>query len=105
MDPLILLVWFLDDGSARDDCYAGKLNTQGFSKEENNLLKNYLLKWKIESNIVLHSRKKNQYYLYIPTKGYRVLMELISKKILAEIPSMEYKLNIKYKPRNDWGNL
>jgi len=33
-NPLVLATFYMDDGSVRNDCYAGKLATQGFSQEE-----------------------------------------------------------------------
>jgi hypothetical protein len=38
VDPLVVAVWYMDDGSIRNDCYAGKIASQGFTKEENELL-------------------------------------------------------------------
>jgi hypothetical protein len=47
MHPMVLATFFMDDGSVRDDCYAGKIATQGFTLVENNLLCEYLAKWNI----------------------------------------------------------
>ena len=111
MNPLVLAVFFMDDGSVRSDSYAGKLATQSFcffllskkkqgNKEENELLCSYLKKWNIDCNVVFHSREKNQYYLAIPAKSFGVLVKEI-ESIVREIPEMCYKLNYQRKPRND----
>lgn len=100
MNPILLAVFFMDDGSVRNDCYAGKLATQGFSKNEQHLLNNYLLKWNLKCQLVLHSRKKSQYYITIPATTFRNLV-LNIEAIVNEIPEMAYKLNYLCKPRND----
>ena len=92
MDPILLAVWFMDDGSARDDCYAGNIATQCFSLDENHLLQEYLKKWGIGSNISKHTEASGQYYLYIPSKSFGKLIEII-EPIVREIPAMVYKLN------------
>ncbi len=91
LDPILLAVWFMDDGSARSDCYAANLATQCFSLEEHHLLKDYLKKWDINCNIVKHSKKSGQYYLYIPRQAFPRLVEIIEPTV-SEIPDMVYKL-------------
>ncbi len=103
-DPLLLAVFFMDDGSVRNDCYAGKLATQGFSKEENQLLASYFKKWDIECKVVVHNRSKNQYYLSIPATSFGTLVQEI-RETVKEIPEMLYKLNDQNKPRNDLGKV
>jgi hypothetical protein len=103
LNSLVLTSWFLDDGDVRDNCYAGKLATQCFSKDENVLLCQYLEKWGIGAKVVLFHRKKNQYYISLPARNYAFgkLIEIIESDV-SQIPTMKYKLNRKrYKPRND----
>jgi hypothetical protein len=100
MLPILLAVFFMDDGSVRNDCYAGKLATQGFTLDANHLLCSYLLKWNIECKVVPHKKSKNQYYISIPAKSFRNLVMQI-EPIVNEIPEMKYKLNDQHKPRND----
>lgn len=100
MNPLVLAVWFLDDGSVRNDSYSGKIATQCFDIIQINILKAYLLKWDIDCNIVLHKKSKNQYYISIPSKSFIKLVKYI-EEIVNHIPDMTYKLNEKLKPRND----
>jgi hypothetical protein len=103
LHPLVLTAWFLDDGDVRSDCYAGKLATQGLTKEECLLLCNYLQKWGIEAKVVTHVRTKNQYYISLPAKNYAfgTLIEQIEAYVKT-VPGMQYKLNRKkYRPRND----
>ena len=95
MNPIVLATFFMDDGSVRNDCTSGKLATQGFSKEENHLLNSYLGKWGIHCQVVAHKKSKNQYYLNLPAKSFRVLREVI-EPIVNEIPQMSYKLNSRW---------
>jgi hypothetical protein len=97
MDPLLLGVWYMDDGSARNDCYAGNLATQSFSLEENLLLKDYLKKWDLYCNISKHTKTSGQYYLYLPTQSFSKFVEIIEPTV-REIPDMVYKLNEVRKP-------
>jgi hypothetical protein len=98
--PYLLAVWFLDDGSRRTDCFSGRFATQGFSKSEQHLLKRYLEQvFNIRSQIVLHNRLKDQYYLSIPSKnGHFARLTQIIEPIVNQIPSMSYKIK---DPRND----
>ena len=92
MHPMVLASFFMDDGSVRNDCYAGKLATQGFTKEESKLFCQYLNKWGIQGNVVAHSVSKNQYYIGLPVSTFGKLVQTI-ESIVKEIPTMEYKLN------------
>lgn len=99
-DPLLLAVWFMDDGSRRSDCFAGRLATQSFSKEEQHLLQDYLLSsFSIKTNIVLHKAITKSYYLSIPgkNKNFSNFIDLI-KPFVEEVSCMHYKIQ---RPRND----
>lgn len=100
VNPLLLAVMFMDDGSVRDDCYSGKIATQGFTKEEQHLLAGYLEKYGLYCKVVPHVKEKNQYYLSVPAKSFPGLVSNI-ETVVNEIPDMVYKLNIERKPRND----
>lgn len=97
LDSIILSVWFMDDGSVRNDCYSGKLATQCFSLDEQHLLRDYLAQSGINCNIVKHTEKSGQYYLSIPSKSFSKLVEIIEPTV-KEIPCMRYKLNEKRNP-------
>lgn len=93
-DPLILAVWFMDDGHCRTDSFSGKLGTYAFSKDEQLILQDYLYSmFNIKTNIVLASRLKNQYYLSISgkNKNFENFVDLI-KPFIDEVPSMSYKI-------------
>ena len=95
-----LASFYLDDGSARTACYSGRFATQGFSKNECHLLQNYLFDtWDLKTSVVLHSREKAQYSLFIPAKVFPKFIEIIEKPI-REIPDMQYKLNEKNKNKS-----
>lgn len=99
-DPLLLAVWFMDDGSRRPDCFSGKLATQGFSKEEHFLLQDYIAScFSIKTAIVLHSAVKQSYYLTIPAKhnNFANFVDLV-KPTIEQVPCMMHKIE---RPRND----
>lgn len=96
MNPITLATFFMDDGSVRNDCAGAKLATQCYSLEENHLLNEYLGKWGIPCQVVAHKKSKNQYYLSIPAKYFRILREHI-EPMVKEIPHMDYKLNARWK--------
>jgi hypothetical protein len=102
LSSMLVAVFFMDDGSVRNDCYAGKLATQGFSLEENHLLCSYLKKWNssVECVVVAHKVSKGQYYISIPAKSFGKFVKEIEPIVLS-IPDMVYKLNDQRKPRND----
>jgi hypothetical protein len=105
LNPLVLVAWFLDDGSIRDDAYSGKIATQGFTKNESLLLKDYLQQWGIDSQVVAHSVANNQYYISLPARTFSKLIDEIEPIVSSEISSMDYKLNKARKPRNDLGKV
>jgi LAGLIDADG DNA endonuclease family len=92
-NPLVLAVWYMDDGHLRSNAFSGKLGTCGFSKDEHFLLQEYLGYFNIQSNIVLNSRLKNQYYLSLTAKNnnFNHFINLIQTYVL-EVPSMHYKI-------------
>nr|ACZ52950.1 endonuclease-like protein [Bryopsis hypnoides] len=99
---LSLAVWWMDDGSARTDCNAGRLATQSYSLEEHQILQQCLMtNFEINSAIVRHTAKNNkvQYSLSIPAKNkqFDKFISLISPYVY-QIPSMMHKLG---KSRND----
>lgn len=89
---VILAVWYMDDGSARNDCFAGRIATQCFNYEEHSLLIQYLKNWKIEASATPHNKKKNQYTLSLPAATFGYFIQAIAPTV-KQIPSMEYKLN------------
>lgn len=101
LNPLMVAVWWLDDGSVRNDCYAGRINAQGFSREEQNLLCIYLNRFGIEAHIVTYTYSSGQFYISIPAHTFGYLADLI-EPIVREVPAMEYKLNELRRPRNDF---
>jgi hypothetical protein len=84
--PQILAIWFMDDGYKRNDCNAARLNTQGYSLEEHEIIKSALLKFNIQSKI--HKQKQN-FVTYIPSRSMNKLRGLIKEFI---IPEMKYKI-------------
>ena len=89
--PLTLAVWFMDDGNVVKDkegrVYGYHLNTQSFSKDENELLARAL---KIVHGIECTIQKNNGYVrLFIRAQSREKFVSIIKQIV---IPSMQYKL-------------
>lgn len=88
LTPLGIAVWFMDDGSVKSkQCRGRYLNTQGYTLEEIDLLREALRnKFGIHTTI---REQKDGLQIYIPSNQSSKLTELIGKYI---IDSMRYKL-------------
>lgn len=87
LDPIMLAVWFMDDGSRcrASDVY---LNTQQFAQEDQERLRAMLSIFKIESSL---NKDKKYSRIRIKKSSIPVLFETISPYIL---PSMAYKIGL-----------
>lgn len=95
MHPMVLAAWYMDDGNLRDDCFSGKLATQGFeTKEEHELLCKYLAKWNIIGKVNKHTTASQQYYINLPVETFHLLVNEIEQYV-EEIPDMIYKIERK----------
>jgi len=85
LDPMMLAVWFMDDGSrcSEDNVY---LNTQQFSKDDQYKLLKILEKMGLEATL---NRDKEYYRIRFTTSSVSRLFGIINEYI---IPSMKYKL-------------
>lgn len=85
LDPIMLAVWFMDDGSwCRDrDVY---LNTQQFSQTDQERLRALLLSLSIESSL---NKDKEYQRIRIKKSSVPTLVEVVTPYV---IPSMTYKL-------------
>ena len=92
-----LALWYMDDGSLSYRQSPGhspsiRLNTQGFSLEENNMIVEYLNRLGIECNIrkdkISKDGTKTFYIVYITTKGTPIFLERITPYMCQ---SMKYK--------------
>jgi hypothetical protein len=92
MNQLVLAAFYMDDGSVRNDCYAGKIASQGFQKEENLLFSSYLAKRGVDCTVVRHTTKGGQYYINLSANTFSRFIEIIEPTV-REVPSMVYKLN------------
>lgn len=88
---ILLAVFYMDDGSIRDDCFAGKIASQGFTLDENHLLRDYLLTFNINANVVKHSTESGLYYLNLTANTFKTLVDLIAP-VVKQIPDMTYKI-------------
>jgi transposase-like protein len=87
--PYIMAIWFMDDGSSRK--YDMKISTEGFTKKENEKLRDMIyVNFGISCKVCeYNNRDKKYYYLSFNKKNSIKLCELIKPYI---IPSMMYKL-------------
>ena len=87
LDPLMLAVWFMDDGSRcrASDVY---LNTQQFARHDQERLRESLLALGIESSL---NKDKEYSRIRIKKSSIPYLFESISPYI---IPSMTYKIGL-----------
>jgi len=90
LDALGIAVWYMDDGSYPKNSYSCTLHTNGFSHEENVLIKQWFEeKWDICPKITSFLKGiKRYYFLRFPAKESRKLIELIKPYIHQ---SMQYK--------------
>lgn len=100
LTPLSLAVWWMDDGclsvhkekSGATSRY-GKLCTHCFSLQEQNIIKQYFkVVWDIDVKI---TPEKSYYFLRFTVPNLKKLFSIISPYVF-EIPSMLYKINMKY---------
>lgn len=89
----MLAVWLMDDGYRRNDCNAVRLNTQCYSYDDHQIIKQSLKNLGIESTI---HRQTKYFVTYIPSYSMDLLRSIVNPYI---IPSMKYKITW---PRNDW---
>lgn len=73
VDPIMLAIWYLDDGTKRNDCNACGLATQSFSEKENIMLQQCLQTYfNLHVTIDKWKNKKTEKILYglsIPSKN------------------------------------
>jgi hypothetical protein len=100
-NPLLIAVWFLDDGHTRTDSVGGRFATDCFTLNEVHLLKEYLASvYNVQTNIVTFINdynpldiKDNYYLSIVGNANFRAFIDLI-KPIVNEIPTMAYKIEI-----------
>lgn len=87
LDPISLAVWFMDDGSrcSKENVY---LNTQQFSKDDQNKLLKILEKMGLSATL---NKDKEYYRIRFKTSSIPKLFGIIKKYI---IPSMKYKIGL-----------
>lgn len=101
LTPLSLAVWWMDDGclsvhKKKDGAISrfGKLSTNGFSYEEQKIMKDYFKTvWDIDVKI---TPEKNSYFLRFTVPNLKKLFSIIYPFVI-QIPDMIYKINMKYK--------
>jgi hypothetical protein len=86
INPQILAIWIMDDGYKRNDCNAMRLNTQSYTYDDHEVIRESLKSFDIDSHIQKH---KAGFVLYIPSHSMNTLRNLVRPYI---IESMEYKI-------------
>ena len=79
--PIALAWWFMDDGTRQAGYNTGKICTNGFSQEENELLADWLLyRWGVTCSAqkVKQTNGNDAWHLILPVEGYISLMRLIA---------------------------
>ncbi len=108
LNPLGLLLWWLDDGSLTvhknergSISRFGYLNTQSYGLDGNELIQNCLLdKFGIETTIHIDSKSgfalKDHHRLYLNATNVRRLIDIV-REFIDQVPvNMRYKFNMKY---------
>jgi hypothetical protein len=103
LDANGLAIWFMDDGSCTKKYKNGygngrylQISTHSFTKEENNLILNYLDKvWNIQGRIRIAKKKDKPEYFYITFNVNNSIkfIDIIKPYI---IESMKYKIDFNY---------
>jgi hypothetical protein len=88
--PLGLAVWFMDDGSKMNTCNY-RFSTDGFTKEENQILAN-MLKTSFDLNVKVceYTRNNKKYYYLFLNKRNAINVTEIMKPYIVDC--MKYKL-------------
>lgn len=81
-----LAVWIMDDGYKRNDCNALRINSQGYTKGEHEIIISALRKFRIVAKIQRH---KERFVTYIPSAYMDQLRNVVRPYIIT---SMEYKV-------------
>ena len=89
LTPLVIAVWFFDDGSTDPMRRIAQFNTQSFAQCESELLAEQLRGFNIECGIV---KNRNQFIILVRARSYLNLIKLVSDQIYCE--DMNYKVDL-----------
>nr|YP_009492253.1 putative LAGLIDADG DNA endonuclease [Pseudopediastrum sp. CL0201VA]YP_009492298.1 putative LAGLIDADG DNA endonuclease [Pseudopediastrum sp. CL0201VA]AWI68858.1 putative LAGLIDADG DNA endonuclease [Pseudopediastrum sp. CL0201VA]AWI68859.1 putative LAGLIDADG DNA endonuclease [Pseudopediastrum sp. CL0201VA] len=95
-DPAFLAMIMLDDGSVRNDCYAGRIAFQCFSKEGLELFVKKVEEIFGVKLVVMQSTEDSLCSLSIPAAEFGKFVNLIEPTV-RQIPDLAYKLNAERK--------
>jgi len=92
LSTLGLALWFYDDGSLHKTKLFYNLNTHKFSKKENEIIANFLLKYNIKAKVTKETKKDGRVFYYLRIGKYDGAYEI--NKILSTYPlnCFKYKL-------------
>lgn len=89
LTPLIIAVWFFDDGSTDPARRVAQFNTQSFTKCESELLAEQLRDFNIQCGV---SKSREQFIISVRASSYLNLIKLVSEHIRCE--AMNYKVDL-----------
>lgn len=88
----LALVWCAD-GSARSDCYAGRLALHCFSRDSQQLFVDWLYTaYGVEAKVVVHTYQSKQHQVSIPATSFSKFVKIV-EPVIVQIPELRYKLN------------
>ena len=87
--PLLLAVWFMDDGYKRNDCNALRINTDSFMLDGQKLLQKCLMR-NFGIKTKLHCKGK-YWNIYIPNPEAKKFCGIIEPFV---IPGLKYKISL-----------
>ena len=91
LDPIVLAIWFMDDGSWKSDHHKTFIiHTLGYGKRDLESVQK-VLKEKFGIETSLHSQKGKYWRLYIKSESANTFKELI-EPYTSQIPSMKNKM-------------
>lgn len=91
LDPMVLAIWFMDDGSWKSDKHKTFIiHTLGYSKKDLELVQK-VLKKKFGLETSLHAQKGKYWRLYIKSESAEKFRNLI-EPYTSKIPSMQNKM-------------
>lgn len=99
LTPLIITVWFLDDGSNDQLKRRAVFNTQSFTKSETSFLCDKLNEFNIHCGI---AKNKDNYVIITKTSSYLDLISLISEYLPTQ--DMQYKIDLSKYREPDFSN-
>lgn len=96
IDPLMLSVWYLDDGTNSCEKKYCNIFSLGYSKEEVDYLLSIIKNIGFTHSNIYKNKNKEQYYIHIKSRSYLDFINYVTVSI-PDIPEcMKYKIDLTY---------